>query len=185
MKRVLAVVLLLLTLCGCSGTGSEMDKAMELRDQLLGSGCTFNVTISADYTQKVYTFGMKCDVDSSGTVVFQVTEPETISGITGNISDQGGKLTFDNQALLFETIADGQITPVSAPWLLVRTLRSGYIKACGKYDNGIYIQIDDSYENDALHLDIWTDENHLPVKAEVQWQGRRILSMTVENFTIL
>ena len=185
MKRVLAVILLLLTVSGCSTMESEMNKALELRNQLLSGGCTFHVSICADYTQKVYEFGMKCDVDSSGVMLFQVTSPDTISGITGNISDEGGKLTFDDQALLFETIADGQITPVSAPWLLVRTLRSGYIKACGKYDNGTYIQIDDSYENDALHLDIWTDENNLPVRAEIQWQGRRILSMHVENFTIL
>lgn len=185
MKRLLAVFLLLLTLNGCSVMESEMGKALDLREQLLTSGCTFDVTITADYTQKIYTFCMKCDADSNGAMTFQVTSPDTISGITGNISDIGGKLTFDDQALLFETIADGQITPVSAPWLLIRTLRSGYLKACGKYDNGIYIQIDDSYEQSALHLDIWTNEYNLPVKAEIQWQGRRILSMTVENFTIL
>lgn len=185
MKRLLAVVILLLTLNGCSLMESEMDKAMELRNRLLSSGCTFDVTITADYTKKVYTFGMKCDADPNGTMTFQVMAPDTISGITGKISDEGGKLTFDDQALLFETIADGQITPVSAPWLLIRTLRSGYIKACGGYDSGIYIQIDDSYENDAMHLEIWTDENNLPEQAEIQWQGRRILSMAVENFTIL
>lgn len=185
MKRLLAVVLLLLTFNGCSVMESEMDRAIELRNRLSNSGCTFDVTITADYTQKVYTFSMKCDVDSSGNMAFQVTSPDTISGITGSISDVSAKLTFDDQALLFETIADGQITPVSAPWLLIRTLRSGYVKACGKSDDGIYIQIDDSYEQNALHMDIWTDEDNSPTKAEIQWQGRRILSMAVENFTIL
>lgn len=185
MKRLLAVVLLLLTLSGCSVMQSEMDKAMDLRTRLLGGGCAFDVTVTADCVQKVYTFGMNCVFDSNGTMTFQVTEPETISGISGSISNEGAKLTFDDQALLFEAIADGQITPVSAPWLLVRTLRSGYLKGSGKYDGGIYIQIDDSYENDALHLDIWTDESNVPVRAEIQWQGRRILSMSVENFTFL
>lgn len=185
MKRVLAVILSLLFLCGCTSTDSEMNRVLELRKNILSGGCSFHVAVTADYTQKIYTFGMKCDADSEGALTFSVTAPETISGITGNISSEGGKLTFDDQALLFEMIADGQITPVSAPWLLVRCLRSGYIKACGNSDNGLHIQIDDSYEENAMHLDIWTDENNLPVRAEIKWQGKRILSMDVENFTIL
>lgn len=185
MKRLLAVILLLLTFSGCSVMKSEMDKAIELRNRLLGGGCTFDVTITADYIQKVYTFGMNCAFDSNGAMTFRVTEPDTITGITGSISNENAKLTFDDQALLFETIADGQITPVCAPWVLIRTLRSGYLKSCGKYDGGLYIQIDDSYEEKALHLDVWVNESNLPVRAEIQWQGRRILSMSVENFIFL
>lgn len=185
MKRLLAVVVLLLTLNGCSLMESEMDKALALRNRLLGSGCTFDVAVTADYDKKVYIFDMKCNADANGSLTFEVISPDTISGISGEISAEGGKLTFDDQALLFETIADGQITPVSAPWVLIRTLRSGYIKACGKYDNGLRIQIDDSYEDNALHLEILTDESNFPIQAEILWEGRRFLSMTVENFTFL
>lgn len=185
MKHLLAVIVLLLTLSSCSLMESEMDKALALRNRLLGSGCSFDVTVTADYDQKLYTFEMKCNSDANGAVSFEVTSPNTISGISGKISAEGGKLIFDDQALLFETIADGQITPVSAPWVLIRTLRSGYIKACGKYDSGLRIQIDDSYKNNAMHLEILTDERNLPIQAEILWEGRRFLSMTVENFTFL
>lgn len=185
MKRILAIFLLLFTLCGCNVTSSDMDDAMELRNRLLSGGCGFDVKITADYIEKVYKFRMNCSVDSHGTMTFSVTEPDSIAGISGSISDEDAKLTFNDQVLLFETIADGQITPVSAPWLLIRTLRSGYLKACGSYDGGLYIQIDDSYAEDALHLEVWTDENNIPVQAEIQWQGRRVLSMSVENFTFL
>lgn len=184
MKRVLTVVVLLITLSGCGSVQSEMDKALALRNRLQ-NGCTFDVTITADYQQKVYTFGMNCTVDSKGDMSFRVLSPDTISGITGSVSDESAKLTFNDQVLLFEKIADGQITPVSAPWLLIRTLKGGYLKACGKYDDGVYIQLDDSYAEDALQLDVWTDENDFPVRGEILWQGRRILSMTVENFTFL
>ena len=37
----------------------------------------------------------------------------------------------------------------------------------------------------ALQLNIQTDENDIPVSAEIFWQGMRILSMSVENFTFV
>lgn len=186
MKRVLAVLMILLTLTGCTGGSDELDRAMGLRDALLkGNGCTFETVITADYGDKIYNFRMKCRSDSAGDVVFEVMHPETIAGISGTLSNVGGKLTFDDQALMFEMLADGQITPVSTPWLFVHTLRSGYVKACGKDGNGLHIQIDDSYKEDALHLDIFTNEKDMPIRVELLWQGRRIVSMDVENFTIL
>lgn len=185
MKKILAVFVLVSFLCGCGNTATEMDNALWLRNQMLQNKCSFDVTVVADYSEKLYTFSMNCQVDSNGAVEFCVTKPETISGITGTVSEEGGTLTFDNKALLFETIADGLLTPVTAPWVLIKTIRSGYINACGKHDDGSYLQIDDSYKENALHIEIWTDEQTLPERAEIIWEGRRILSMTVENFKFL
>jgi hypothetical protein len=186
MKRVLAIAILLLMLCGCGSTNSELNRGLKLRENILKANeCTFNAVITADYGDKFYTFTMDCKADAVGTVSFTVTEPETISGICGTISENEGKLTFDDQALVFETLADGQISPVSAPWLLVHTLRGGYIKSCGKEGGGIHMVIDDSYKEDALQLDIWTDHNDLPVRGEIIWQGRRVVTIAVENFTIV
>lgn len=186
MKRVLTVLLLLLTLTGCANDNSEIDRAIVLRDAILkGSGCSFEAWITADYGEKIYSFGMNCRADETGTVTFEVTDPETISGITGTVSEEGGKLTFDDKALFFELLADGQITPVSAPWLFIKSLQSGYIKAAGQAGEGLCIQIDDNYADDALQLEILTDENDMPVRAELLWEGRRIVSVDVENFTIL
>ena len=97
----------------------------------------------------------------------------------------GGKLTFDGQALSFALLADEQVTPVSAPWLLIRTLRSGYLTSCGEEGGTVRVAIDDSYEEDALHLDIWLDENDSPQRGEILWQGRRILSVSVTNFVFV
>jgi hypothetical protein len=49
----------------------------------------------------------------------------------------------------------------------------------------IRVAIDDSYGEDALHLDIWLDENDLPKRGEILWKGRRILSLDIENFVFL
>ena len=184
MKRLLGLVVLIIFLSGCKS--NALDQAMALREQMLQSdGCSFDAKVTADYGDELYEFQMYCEADSKGTVSFSVTSPETIAGIAGTISDEGGKIIFDGHALLFELLADGQITPVSAPWLLVKTLRGGYLNACTYTENGMMLLIDDSYENNALKLEIWLDSGNMPTAAEILWDGRRILSLEVSNFAYL
>ena len=61
-----------------------MERGLTLRTALLGSSlCSFDVDIIADYGDKLHVFSMNCQADSTGTVRFTVTAPESISGITG------------------------------------------------------------------------------------------------------
>ena len=185
MKKVVAALLCMLLFTGCTGKRAEIDRAMALRADLLGSlGYSFETVITADYGDKLYTFGMSCTGDNDGNVNFTVTQPETIAGITGSISAEGGKLTFDDTALSFELLADGQVTPVSGPWILVKTLLGGYLTDCVIEEELLHLDIDDSYEDDALHLDIWLDAQDKPVRAEINYDGRRIVTMDVSNFVI-
>jgi hypothetical protein len=162
-----------------------MDRAMALRSALLAKGAEFDAAVTADYGDKTYSFGMHCRMEAQGKVTFSVTAPETIAGITGTVSASGGKLTFDGNALAFTLLADGQVSPVSGPWLLMKTLRSGYLTSCGVEDGCLRIAIDDSYEDDALHLDVWLDESDCPKRGEILWKGRRILTVEIENFVFL
>lgn len=186
MKRLFAGVLtLFLVLSGCTGSASEIDRALALRSRLVSANCCrFDTEVTADFGDQLYTFAMSCEADSTGKVNFSVTEPESIAGITGTISQVGGQLTFDGAALAFELLANDRFSPVSAPWVLIHTLMSGYITSCAGSDKGLLLYIDDSYEDDALNLTVWLDQNDQPTAAEISWQGRRILSMTVSNFTI-
>lgn len=186
MKRIVFALALIMLLTGCGVNNGELERAMELRAKLLASnGCSFDTVITADFGDNTYTFSVSCVSDAQGNVTFTVKEPETIAGIAGSISGEGGKLTFDDTALSFELLADGQVTPVSAGWLLVKTLRGGYVKSCGMDGEQIRLSIDDSYETGALHLDIWLGEGDLPVCAEILYNDRRILSLEVANFQIL
>ena len=185
MKKGLALICLALFLTGCSAE-SELELGMAFRDSLLsGNGCCFEASITADYGDELYEFTMDCQGDAQGNVEFCVTSPETISGITGNISEAGGALTFDDTALHFDLLAEEQLSPVSAPWILLKTLRSGYITSVCTEGDSIRLSIDDSYEADALQLDIWLDLQELPARAEIMYDGRRILSVAVANFQIL
>lgn len=186
MKRLFAVFIVLLLFTGCKNSNSEINRVMTMRQQLLNSnGCTFDAVITADYGDQIYTFQMACETTKEGDLTFTVTDPQTISGIGGTISQKGGNLTFDDKVLAFEMLADGQVTPVSAPWLFIRTLRSGYLSACGEDGEHLRVAIDDSYEDNALHLDIWFDSQNTPVRGEILWQGQRVVSLEVRNFSYL
>ena len=175
--------MLCVILCGCSSKDEEMERALALRSTMLeANGCTFDATVVADYGDYRHTFVLHCQADQKGELRFEVLAPDTISGITGIMDEFQGKLTFDREVLAFYPLADGQIAPVTAPWILIHTLREGYITACGRTDRGLLLSINDSYAEDALGLEIYLDESDLPVFAEIIWQGRRILSVQLENF---
>lgn len=159
---------------------------MTFRSNLLSAeGCRFDASITADYGDELYAFSMECQVDASGNLTFSLTEPEALSGISGTVSDEGGRITFEDTALTFPLLTDDQLSPASAPWIFVKTLRSGYLTSACMEDGMLRLSMDDTYEEDALHLDIWMDENRMPVRGDILYDGRRILSVEVEDFTFL
>ena len=184
MKKLSVLLIVLLFLGGCSGKQEELERAMTLRAKLLASECSFDAKITADYGDKLYVFAMACQGDSRGNLTFTVTESESIAGITGVISQDGGELTFDDTALAFPLMADEQLTPVSAPWILLKTLRGGYLTSANMEEELLHLTIDDSYEEDALQLDIWLDGQNLPVQSDILYDGRRILTVQVSNFAL-
>lgn len=185
MKKLLAALLALVILTGCTGKRDEMDRVMTLRATLLACEmCTFDSKITADYGDAVQTFSLRCEGRSDGTLGFEVLEPETISGITGRFAAGKGELTFDDVALAFPLLADGQVTPVSAPWILLKTLLGGYLTACSMEEDLLRVTINDSYEEDALQLEVWLDSEDRPVQAEIVYDGRRIITMEVGSFQI-
>ena len=185
MKKGLVLLTLAVFLTGCSAE-SELEQAMAFRDRLLsGNGCSFSADITADYGDELYEFSMDCRGDNLGNLEFSITSPESIAGITGKLEEAGGKLTFDDTALQFDLMVEDTLSPVSAPWVFLKTLRSGYITSACYEENLLRLSIDDSYEDDALRLDIWLDETGSPIRAEILHDGMRILTLTIGNFQIL
>jgi len=183
--KFLAAVLSVLFLTGCTGKGAELDRAITLRAELLPSSVSFDAEITADYGDEVQVFSVYCEGDAKGNLGFRVTGPETIEGITGRIDAGEGNLTFRDAVLAFPLMAEDQLSPVSAPWIFYQTLRGGYLNAAGMEDDLLRLTIDDSFEEDALKVDIWLDEKNCPVRAEILHDGRRFLTLTIENFQIL
>ena len=178
------MLLCILLLAGCA-KDDGLDRAMDARSKFQSAACRFRATVSADYGEMIHTFVMDCESDSQGNVIFSVAAPDTIAGITGKLTAESGFLTFDNEILAFDLLADGQLSPVSAPWVLIHTLRSGYLRYSTETDSGLLLTIDDSYAENAVQLEIRLEDNGHPTGAEILWQGRRILTLRVENFEFM
>lgn len=171
---------------GCSQENAALKQGLEFRNRLLAAqGCGFTANITADYGDMLHTFSVQCQADAAGTIAFQLLEPEALAGISGTISDTGGRLTFDDTALCFPMLTDDQLSPAAAPWIFLKTLRSGYLTSACYEDSMLRLTMDDTYEEDALHLDIWLDDSSLPVRADILYDGKRILSVDVEAFVFL
>ena len=185
MKKLAGIVALLLILTGCRSASGSLHRAMDFRAELLeGEGCRFDAAVTADYGDILHSFSLSCQADGSGNLTFTVTEPESIKGITGKLSDAGGTLTFDGTALDFPLMAEGVLSPVSAPWIFLKTLRSGYLTSACQEGDLLHISADDSYREDALHLDIRLNSENQPVSAEILHENRRILTLALQNFRI-
>lgn len=186
MIKIMALILCLGMLTGCGAKNDSMDRAAGLRKQLLeAAGCSFQTVIHADYGDTLYTFQMECTSAQTGEVKFTVTDPKTISGVSGTVSGKKAGLVFDDTVLAFPVLAEGELTPVVAPWIFFNTLKSGYLKACDETDTGFCLYIDDSFEENPLHLQIYTDLDLQPEYAEIIWHERRILSLDIRNFVIV
>ena len=186
MKRVFMCVLIAVMLCGCVNSKDVLEPALELRNKLQNAdGCRFEAVITADYGEMIYMFKMQCTTDKTGQMQFEVKEPETISEVSGKVTGEKGVLTFEDKVLAFDTLADGYISPVSSPWVMINALKSGYITSCGETDDGNRISLNDSFSDDALQMDIWINGQGQPIRCEILYKERRCLSIDVDDFEFL
>lgn len=185
MKRCVTVVLIACLLCGCGGKSNHIEQALELRKELLSANsCSFEATVTADYGVCLYTFQMDCSVNPEGSLSFTVKDPETIAGITGTITNDDASLTFDNKVLSFPTLVEGQLTPVSAPWLFINALKGGYITGYSEGEEESCIFIDDSFAENTLSLEVYCDSQFQPQHVDFYWMRQRVLSADIRNFSI-
>ena len=179
-------MILSLTLTGCSQENTNLNRMMALRDSLLNcETCRFTANITADYGDVTYTFKMNNSADSEGNITFEVVQPESITGITGKLSDNRGGITFDDNILAFETLGNGEIAPVYTPWIMLKALRSGYIRSNTDDSQQCIIIIDDTYENNPVEFRFLMDTNFAPQSAEIVCGGQRIALLEITNFAYM
>lgn len=170
-------------LLGCSAQDPAMEAALELRSRCLAAQqVSFCAQISADYITNIESFTLECHQNGNETVTFRVLGPADIEGIGGTVSGAEGTVEFDDTVLAFPMMAQDRLSPLSGPWVLMKAIRSGHIIAAGQEGDLIHLIIDDSYAEDALTVDV-SLKNGAVCAAEIAWEGRRCLTMSVEDFS--
>ena len=176
----------LLLFSGCSTSSAGVDMALAVRQRFMRTdGCQFDCTVQADYGDYLFTFALLCKANRDGTIQFEVTKPDSVSGITGYIDSEGGNLTFDDQVLAFPPLADGYISPVIGPWLFIKALSTGYISYVDTSDGNTLVCFDDSFRQEPLQTRLWLDDMNIPVHCEFIWRNVCIVSLQINNYTYL
>ena len=86
---------------------------------------------------------------------------------------------------MFEPLTVGQLTPVIAPYLMVKAIQGGYIRYGNTGDDVCEYTIDDTFHSEAYQVILSVDKDLVPATCEIFWNNRRILSIQVENFVAL
>ena len=182
-KRAAVLMMLLLLLSGC-GKEKTMQQALEFRQRLLQmNNCTFLVSVTADYAARSCTFSLDCDCTPEETRL-TVTEPDTISGITATVTEDGRKVRFDDLSLEFGTLGTGKIAPVCAPAVLYQCWLTGYIDSAGMEGDQQLVVYRQGYDQEELMVRCWFDqETGLPTGAEICDAEDVILTMDISEFT--
>ena len=177
------LLLLVVFLVGCSARDPAMEAALELRSRCLAAKqVQFRAQISADYIDRIEFFSLECIHNADGTMSFRVLGPVDIEGIGGTVSGTEGTVEFDDTVLAFPLLAEGRLSPLSGPWVLMKAICTGNILAAGQEGELVHLTIDDSYADKALTVDLWLDGG-MVCEAEIAWEGLRYLTMTVEEFS--
>lgn len=186
--EIAVLMTLLLPLCACSGAGGEetLQKAIDFRADVLNApSCAYTAEVNADYGDVVYEFTMDCSLNADGTTAVTVTAPDTIAGITAEISGGDGTVTFADMALDFGTMAEGNITPVAAPAVIGECWRSAYIASAGEEDGNYRVRYEYDYEDEQLLVDTWfSPEKNIPIYSEICYNEACVLKITISDFQI-
>ncbi len=185
LAAVLMILLCLLSACGSKETAS-LQAPMDFRSQLLQAGaCTFRAEITADYEDAVYDFSVDCECTMDGTATVTVFEPQSIAGITAQIKDGGNELVFDEMAVAFEPLADGNAAPVCAPALTVDAWANAYISAVGSEGEWLRVTYERGYGSEQMIVDCWFDEKNVPICAEICYNNQTVLKLDISQFSFI
>lgn len=182
MRKIAAVVLMCLLLCGCTKTENSVHEAVRFRADLVqAGGCRYRAEICADFGTTVECFTVSCESLADGTTELVIESPESLSGITATITDKGGKITYDGMAVDFGLLADDSLAPAAVPALMVSCWSSEYI-VCGGNEEGRYrASYEKGFDESVVKIDTWF-ENHLPIYTEVCYNDCGILRITITEF---
>ena len=190
MKQVTALALtiaLCFTLAACSNRESTPENtAQEIQAEYeKAQSITMLLALTADYGDRVYEYKLKYtgSMDSGD---LEVLEPESIAGMTIQISPEGTALSYEGVMLDTGAIAEDGLSPVDAVPLMLASWREGYFSECRNETLFETDTVSAAVEiSDTVSLKTWFDKkSSLPLYAEISSSGYAVISCKFENVII-
>ena len=194
MRRGLLCVLMtgpvLLSACGAGGNVSpEEELALAIRGEYLAMpGCSTQLSVTADYGQRVYEFEMDAAVTEEETVL-TLTAPDTVAGITARVTEEGGALEYDGLILDTGELGPDGLSPMSAFPALLTAAGSGFITACAQEEREgetllrVTCAAPDASPGEGVETVLWfRPDTHQLMGGEIWTEGLRVICCRCKNF---
>ncbi len=183
MRRLIAAIFICLICSACSGEEKNVSPAVQFRTDLIeAKGCSFTAEVTADFGQTVQMFSMDCTTDGNDVLYLTVTAPETLSGITATVDQDGGRITYDGMAMDFGLLANGNVIPAAAPAIIAGCWTKEYISSAGQEENLYRVTYQKDFDEKMLIVDTWYEKN-VPIYAEICYNDKNIIKLTITNFS--
>ncbi len=180
--RIAALFLCLCLLCSCGGRSHrEKESFLKLRSKWLEQGSiTLRSRVRADYGDRVYDFLLDYEGSGEGGTL-RVEEPLELEGVEAQLDEKGVTLRYDGVMLDTGAIL-GNLSPLEAFPLLVRTWQRGFVTDCWrenwKEEACLTAQFDLTEAGQAeerLCVSRFRPTDGAPLSAELLADGRTVL----------
>ena len=192
MRRFCILILpLLLLLTACAGREDPGETlALAVRTEYLAAErCSGSAELTADYGQRVYTYGIDFSWEPEGETVLTLTAPDTVAGTTARILAGESALEFDGVRVETGPLTLEGLSPVDAIPALLRAVREGYLAECGMetLDERPCVRMvcrDPSVRaGEGVELHLWADaESHALLRGEISSDGRTVVQCVFGSF---
>lgn len=175
-------MLLLLLLCACGAGETSAQRALSFRTALKeAEGCGFTAEITADYGEYIreFTLECRCTLDDCG---LTVVSPDNAAGITAVVSGDQAQVSFEDTILAVEQFSSRRLSPVAAPYLLMKAWSEGYISSGSVEDTretGEYLL---GYGSEELTITT-TWDNAVPSSAEISDGTSTLIVCRISDFS--
>ena len=182
-----------LALAACGGEAGESGAeqlALDIRGEYLEmAGCTAALEMTADYGQRVYTYGIDLSWQREGETVLTVTAPENVAGVTARILEGETALEYDGMRVETGPLDDSGMSPVDAVPVLLDYAEGGYIAACGMetVDEREVLRVDcrepEAAAGESRACSLWFDPStHALLRGELSQNGFTVIQCEFSNF---
>ncbi len=186
--RALPLMMSLLLLGGCGGSGevSGEDLALEIQKEFAGmTACSCQVALTADYETRVFDYVLDVTYDVTGGARLTIVEPEIARGVTAAIQAGQTQLVYDGFSLDAGPLTGDGLSPLEAVPTLYRAVAQGYIAGIDLAGETLSVTYRDGENEPGTGLEAvvrFDAKSHAPISGELYYDGARIIQAQVKDF---
>ena len=188
MGKWMVVITLMGILCmsGCEKEGDVMQNALDFRASVLNAAvCTYEGNITANYGDRMYTCTAQCQYSPSElTAVMTLTAPESISGIVATTTSDSGVVEFEDVAVEFGELGNGNVAPMELSQLVGDAWTKGWIESVSQEGEDWLYTYRLGYDEEELVIYTRLTPQKIPYAVEIYENDTCILEVDIGDFSI-